>query len=49
MELIYEKISSTGIHINDISVEISDERLKENRNEIYSKICYDIIKYIQSK
>ena len=43
------EISSTGLHVNGTATETSDERLKENIQEVSSKTCYDNVKYIKPK
>ena len=43
------EVSSAGLHVNGTATETSDGRLKANLNEINSKTCYDIVKYIKPK
>ena len=43
------EISSAGLHVNGTATETSDARLKEDIKEINSKMCYDIVKYIEPK
>ena len=38
-----------GLHVNGTATETSDERLKDNKKEVSSKTCYDIVKYIKPK
>ena len=43
------EVSNTGIYVNGSVGSPSDSRLKENINEISTKTCYDIVKYIKVK
>ena len=43
------EVSSTGLHVNGAATQTSDARLKQDKKEINSKTCYDIVKYIKPK
>ena len=43
------EVSNTGIYVNGSVGSSSDSRLKENINEVSTKTCYDIVKFIKVK
>ena len=43
------EVSNTGIYVNGSVGSSSDSRLKENINEVSTKTCYDLVKFIKVK